>query len=156
MDIYATHLPLLTRVISLTPGSVLELGMGEYSSLVLHEMCKDRRLVSIEQDEQWFRRFAYLSEDQSHHEMYLFPDMDKADVVIRSTRWRVCFIDHHPAERRIIDAAKVVNVPAVVLHDSENPVYEPILRMFKYRFTYRRLTPWTSFLSNVWDLSGFL
>ena len=47
---YGTFLPALIKVINLTKGPVLELGMGLFSNPYLHFACYEerRRLVSLE------------------------------------------------------------------------------------------------------------
>jgi hypothetical protein len=72
----------------------------------------------------------------------------------------VVFIDHHPSERRRIDAIRFKDMAdIVVVHDTERTGEpygnEEIMKHFKYQFTYKATRPWTSLLSNKIDVTNF-
>jgi hypothetical protein len=66
--------------------------------------------------------------------------------------WAVVFVDHAPADRRVVDIARLADrTEFMVVHDSEDALYgyESAFARFAYRYDYKRLVPCTSILSNV-------
>ena len=156
MDGYSTHLPMLLRAVSLTKGPVLEIGCGSYSTLVLHEACRGRRLVSVETDKAWFSNFKRLA--SPGHEMLAGDSYEEFDGLIRGTEWDVVLVDHAPAARRGVDMAKLHHARLVVVHDAEQPaMYGLDLpgSRFERSFLYDKLHPWTAVMSDREDLSAF-
>lgn len=152
MDRYATHLPTLSLAVGLTTGPVLEIGCGMYSTLMLHGVCANRRLVSLEADAKWFKRFAPLA--TPNHELLCADSYDAFDSLIRGTDWAVVLIDHAPALRRVVDAAKVTHAKVVVFHDTNwesSYRFSKVLPLFKRRYTDKRLFPWTTVATNSED-----
>lgn len=152
LDRYATHLPLLSLAIGATTGPVLEIGCGMYSTFMLHGVCLNRRLVSLETDAAWFRRFAALR--SANHELHLGKNYEDFDSLIRGTKWDVVLIDHAPAERRIVDAVKVTDAKVVIFHDTnweETYRFSKVFPLFKRLRTDQGLYPWTSVASNSDD-----
>jgi len=150
---YGTHIPLLAAVLAVArKGPVLELGSGWSSTLLLNEMCKasGRKLRTIDSDMNWLSQFEKLKSQD--HELVHAPDWDVAVADTLGTEWSVIFIDHAPAERRIVDIEKLANkAEFIVIHDTEDPTYNygPTLAKFKYAFEYRQMSPYTSVFSNV-------
>jgi len=154
MDVYATHLPMLIAAVCKTSGPILEMGCGEYSTYILHEICKlnCRRLVSTEEKLEWFKKFEYLRTDW--HEFYFVRDW-ASFVLLDSVKWDVVFVDHAPGERRKFDIDRLRNnATYLVIHDTEEAgyQYEPVLQSFKHRFDYKKLNPWTSVVSEFCSL----
>lgn len=150
MDVYATHLPVLVAAVARTSGSVLELGCGEWSTRVLHEMCaaRGRRLVSAESDAGWAARFAHLG--TSDHQIVVVPDWGACAEI--DLAWDVAFVDHAPFDRRRVDVERLrEKCTYVVVHDTEEPCYEyeGAFAKFRYRRDFRQLTPWTTVLSDL-------
>jgi hypothetical protein len=149
---YCSHYPVLIRVLGATKGPVLEIGMGLYSTPLLHWVCFDlgRKLVSLEHIEEYYRlnrRFASES-----HEVKLVKDWNNHDY---GKGWEVVFIDNEP-KRRVSVIKQVANLANyVILHDTEEPYYhyDEIFPLFKYRHDYTRAVPNTSVLSNINDLA---
>ena len=153
---YISYLPILTRIVNLSEGPILELGMG-FSTMILDMMCKPtgRLLVSYENYPEWYEKnLEYAS---SFHKVLLAPDWDKIDI--DSTHWSVVFIDHRPALRRRVEARRLKdNAYYIVLHDSEPEInkfyrYTDIYPLFKYRFGYKKCKPYTTVLSNFKELN---
>lgn len=155
---YGSHLPVLTKIVEITDGPILELGIGLYSTPFLHYAClpTKRKLISYESDPGWIRYFRDCRAD--FHEVNQIEDWDKLDV---SGRWDIAFIDHHPGHRRAIEAGRLAKLAKyVILHDSEpqndkNVQYSTIYPLFKYRFDYTDCLPHTTVVSNFVDLSRF-
>lgn len=151
---FGSHLPILMKVIGLSDGPVLELGMGMFSTPFLHWACfdKQRRLVSLEKDPECFYLNRHYRAD--FHELRLVEDWDKADL---SGHWGVVLIDHE-RDRRIHEARRLANsADYILMHDSEgrrdkNYKYTQIYPLFKYRYDYAKIIPFTVVLSNFKDL----
>jgi len=159
MDIsttHGTHLPVLIKVINITNGPVLELGMGIFSTPYLHFACYPRRrLVSFENNSEfseWITAFK-----SGCHETNFVDDWNKINI---SGHWSVALIDHSPAERRIEEIKRLSNsCDYLVVHDT-NPRqthkyhYNEIYPLFKFRKDFTREKPYTAVLSNFYDLSN--
>jgi hypothetical protein len=142
---FATHLPVLMACVAATTGPVLELGCGHYSTPILNQMCRHRKVVSVESDAQWMAQFLDL-QGENHQ----FMATDWTNLELPDLRWGVVFVDHAPAERRVVDIAQLMNkAELLVVHDTEAPLYgyEAILPTFKYRYDYQRVKPWTTVVS---------
>jgi len=149
-------MPLLSQFIPTTSGSILELGCGAASTPFLHWICypTKRRLVTVESNME-FSSFL-LGWKSDFHETILTPDFDSVDF---SEPWGVVFVDHVPAERRVVDIRRVVHADYVVVHDSEGASerkyhYSSVFSLFKYRYDYTFRRPHTSILSNKYDISN--
>jgi hypothetical protein len=148
MDPYSTHIPLLSSVIAGSPGPILELGMGYYSTHLLNLFSKIHRVkvVSVETNADWYSKFQHLGHE--FHELRLVNSYDELDL--ETTRWDVTFIDHEP-DRRIVEVKRLVsNSSLLVLHDTETPAYryDFIWGLFKFHYTVRTLYPWTTVIGN--------
>jgi|SRR3989338_1093108 len=158
---FGSHLPVLIKVMSITTGPALEMGMGFNSSLVMHWMCsvKKRLLVSYENDFDCFDwplragRFA-----NEFHQVIYIEDWGKADI---EKPWDVAFIDHVPALRRKEDVKRLAkHAKYIILHDTEGRLekyhhYQEIYPLFKWKYDYQDYIPKTSVLSNFVDLTNF-
>ena len=51
MDNYGTHQKVLFKAVSFTQKNVIEFGAGDFSTEQLHELCRDRLLVTVEDNE---------------------------------------------------------------------------------------------------------
>ena len=150
-----SHLYALMRVMPISNGPVVELGVGIGSTPFLHWACHpNRKLVSYETSAEYYRLMS--GHTGANHEMHLIDDWDKADL---ERPWSVAFIDHAPNERRHIDALRLKDwANYVVLHDT-NPKYDDryhyseIYPLFQWRKEYRVARTWVSVLSNLVDLS---
>jgi len=160
-SLVATHVPLLVRVFDKSEGDVLEIGTGYFSTLLLKWLCSmtGRTLYSYESKEGWYKRASSKADDS--HKVIFTPDFDKADFDQR--HWGMVFIDHGPNTRRIVEIKRLANkCDYMVIHDTtpnpKNPDiptdyhYEKIWDLFKYRYDYKKIEPWTSVVSNVKSL----
>jgi len=148
---WATHLPILARIMLISTGPVIELGMGIHSTPLLHMFCKEqgRKLYSYEEDSVWYKaHWAWASE---YHFIELVTDWDT--VPIEREHWGVVLIDHL-GERRATDAIRVAQyADYVVLHDSNGRYereyhYEKVYPFYKYRYIYDKTGNHTTVLSN--------
>lgn len=152
---FGTHQRVLAHAVKNSSGAVLEIGCGHGSTPMLHELCRGRKLVTLETDFDWMIQFHHLA--NLEHEFYHADNYEEFDELIRSGKWDVVFIDHAPAERRNFEIEKVTNAKFVVVHDTHDPAYEyeKVFPLFKDKFTYTLETPWTTVLSNKEGLSIF-
>lgn len=146
-----SHLPILSRLITLTEGPVLELGCGHYSTPFLHWACfPDRPLVTMESDKSWY---DFLREfEKPWHQIVWVEDWDKVTL---SEKWSIAFVDHSPSERRWKEVEKLTHAEYVVAHDAENNSnwkykYFKAYTKFQYRWKYMAdgRSPFTAVYSN--------
>lgn len=153
-----SHLPILMKLVSLTTGSILELGCGMYSTTYLHWACypTKRRLVTYEQNPAYFP-FAQLS-IADFHEVHC---IDNYGIIDLSEPWSIAFVDHDQTlNLRSNEIKRLIHADYVVAHDTERRVarkygYTEIYDLFKYRWQYVDARPNTSVFSNKHDLRDF-
>jgi hypothetical protein len=143
---------------NISEGPVLELGMGIFSTPVLHWLCLDQKrpLVSYDNNAEYFKQNQAF--ENSGHTIHYVEDWDKIDI---ERKWGVVFIDHSPDSRRQIEAKRVANLADyVILHDSEGGneskfhFIEAVFPLFKYRYDYKKSRVYTSVVSNFKEFKG--
>jgi predicted O-methyltransferase YrrM len=152
-----SHLPILMKSITMTSGSILELGCGMFSTTYLHWECyrSKRRLVTYESKPDYFKFLSECAND--YHEVHCIDDWDSIDI---SEPWSIAFVDHAPPSHRYHEMRKLTHVDYVVAHDTENTQakrygYHKIMKLFKYRFKFNEVLPHTTVFSNKFDVRGF-
>jgi len=153
IDGYSTHqVPLISAVLQ-TEGPVIEFGVGNYSTPILHELCRDRELVSIDADDDWLDQFRYM-ECGSHRIVKVEPtDWSSTDGFTCAKRWGVVLIDHgcdlHWRVREI--RRQKDNADFIVVHDSNVAAYgyEEVIPEFQFCYEYTPHILHTLVLSNV-------
>ena len=162
-SLVATHLPLLVRVFDKSEGDVLEIGTGYFSTLILRWLCAitDRKLYSYESNRKWYEK-AKRHEDENCKVFYT-PKFSEADF--DKKHWGMIFIDHSPNHKRKVEIERLANkCDYMVIHDTtpynpkhthipSNYLYEDIWPLFKYRYDYTKIVPWTSVVSNTKKLN---
>ena len=94
MNGWASHLPALLACVTHTTGQVLELGMGSYSTPILHAVCRSRRLVSIEGGMEWMNRFADFASPS--HQLVCAAELGS----FATEPWDVVLVDSAPGGTR--------------------------------------------------------
>jgi len=160
-----SHLPIVMRLMAMTEGPVLELGMGLFSTPYLHWACYDsqRPLVSCENKKPFLDMFVFndkreVGNDYTFHEIVFVEnsDWDKIDVTDR--HWSIVLIDHNPGPRRREEMKRVANnADYVVVHDTDEKndwyyKYAEYFPLFQNRYD-TEIYPRTTVLSNFRDLS---
>jgi hypothetical protein len=148
-------MPVLLKVLAATNGPVLELGVGTFSTILMHYMClnANRLLVSYDSDIKYINLVKDCASDI--HKIQYVANWDEVDIL---KPWSVAFIDHSPGPRRGLDAGRLANYAEyVVCHDSEikrdsTYEYSKVYDLFKYRWEYRKLSPPTMVFSNFHTL----
>jgi len=158
---YGTHIPLLASVVATAPpGSVLELGVGHFSTPLLAMLCKSmgRHLTSVEEKAEWFDNVRDLGDDLVVvSDPYNWISTLEAMAV---SRWAVVFVDHGRTNQDRMAALRWLADRAdfIVVHDTVNTWFagvDDVLDSFKYRYDYCAMTPVTTVVSNVHDVSVF-
>lgn len=164
---YGSHAPVLAMVANLTTGPILELGMGDFSTPMLHLMCAGmgRYLVSVDTDLHWMENFNHW-EAPDHKFVWAYED--DWNEVLRHLRdeptipkfWDVVFVDHKPGEARVNSIEAFADrATYIVVHDTEeqdkhitpcgaNYGYEKVFQNFKHRWDFKRYRPYTTVVSN--------
>ena len=115
---HGSHAPILASAVAVSSGTILEAGIGYYSTPLLHAMAAamGRTLYSLDSDEAWIKtlRKKFLS---AAHQIYMRMETD----------WNqkkppgLMFIDGTEGERvHDVRIAKAWQVPIVVVHDTED------------------------------------
>lgn len=116
---WGSHLAPLLACICQTGGPVLELGIGHFSTPILHSVCTNlgRKLVSVEDNEEWYKAFRHY--DFGVHCIF-HKSYDELGFLWKE-KWGVVFIDNSPGgERRKIDFMNAITTSDyVVVHDYE-------------------------------------
>lgn len=159
---FGTHITPLIAAVLATKGDIIELGIGDYSTPLLHEIVKHQRSIgstrkihSFESDPNWLANFKDLRTDW--HLVEAVHDWDKLEI---QKNCSVIFIDHAPADRRVIDIQKYRhNAGIIVVHDTEKAKYygyEPTISSFKYRYDYERYSKKTTLLSEFINVKNII
>ena len=152
----ATHVPLLVQVFEISEGDVLEMGTGYFSTLILRWLCEmhDRTLYSFESNKGWYDRA--MKKPKPFQKLTYVENWDDADI---EREWGMAFIDHGPNHRRQHEIKRLANYAEyIVIHDTEPESeksyhYSNIWNLFRSRYDYKKCLPWTSVVSNFYDLS---
>jgi hypothetical protein len=151
--LFGTHIhPLIVATLN-TTGSIIEFGTGDWSTPILHEICKyqERHLISYDSSKEWYTNFTDM--ESAKHSFVLVDDWK--DIMVHTCG--VVLIDHAPAERRAIDIIRFKeHAQIIVVHDTDKMYYYNYLEVFKqftYVYTYERYKKSTTLLSNFIDVS---
>lgn len=124
-QMWGSHLPVLAACVSITTGGVLELGVGNFSTPLLHAMCGSmgRKLVSVEENLEWFNQF--LKWESPDHSVIRAAYDESYQTPIGLS---VVFIDNSPGgERRKKDFERYIYAcEFVIVHDFWNDNEEAI------------------------------
>lgn len=139
-NLWSSYFPALWAAVGATTGPVLELGIGDLSTPSLHALCgaQGRELVSVEDNKEWFDRFATKYFNNLHriiHSEYL-----EFLPYLVERNWGVSFIDSSPGGKMRAELFKAL-IPVsdfVVCHDfwQENEEHiSPLLKGLNYHVT---------------------
>lgn len=154
-----SYYPLLFMAMEETKqGDVIEMGMGNGSTPILHDYCEKakRNLFSYEEKQEWFNKF--LDKKSQNHILVYITDWDCVKNN-HATSAKVIFIDHAPGERRKEDIVNFKDTKGIlVIHDTEpNADYGYQMRqhfkLFKYKVEIETDGAWATALSNEIDIT---
>jgi hypothetical protein len=161
VDGAGSHVPVLAAVVARTVGQgpVLALGMGDYSTPMLHLLCHDRLLVSADGSDRWVARYSRFR--SARHELHLVSDWDGFDL-LEGRRWAVAFVDRClTADRAKLIARLQGHARFVVVHGAEADAdatggIDGVLNRFRFRSDYRVFRPFTTVVSDEmrFELTG--
>lgn len=148
---WASHLPILARTLLVSTGPILEMGIGIYSTPLIHyfSLEQHRRVMSFEHDPQW--QHAHIPWQNKYHTIELIDNWDTCPI--EKYHWGIVFVDHE-SERRSIDAIRAARyADFVMLHDSNGRYeelyhYNRVYPFFKYHYDYNFVGHHTTVLSN--------
>jgi hypothetical protein len=157
-DPWGSHLPALIACASATDGPILEVGVGYYSTPILHALCQgsERRLMSVDEDLDFAENFKSTYARPWHGFTYSPDYAVLADLA--KEQWSVVFIDNGkspPGARRGADAALFArSATFVVVHDHDlietGPDVDRLARpLFPHSFVHSRYPNATIVMGNA-------
>ena len=162
---YSSYLAPLVKALEKVKGDVLELGTGPYSTVFLHWMCieQNRSLVSYENNKEYYdlaKRCETVGSispaGDVPHSVFFVENWDDARI---EQPWGIVLVDHVPAGRRREEVKRLANLAqCILIHDSSwkserHYHYKEIYPLFKYRYDYKKVKPYTTVLSNFIDVA---
>jgi hypothetical protein len=154
---YSSHLPVLMEAVRRTTGAIVELGVGRFSTPVLHWMCslEQRQLVSYDTSS------VFLSEVEDFrepwHDVRLITSWDWAEL---EQPWGLAFVDHAPGFRRKEDIRRLANwAEVIVVHDTCGRTdasyrFGEVWPLFKWQYQHP-VRPRTTAVSNFADVRAW-
>lgn len=119
MNAWGSHLPALLGCILSTGGSVLEVGVGHFSTPHLHTVCAvlKRELCSLDANEEWIAAFEDQFATNNHH--FICGEYAELVPLLANESWSVAFIDHSAiTAQRVSDFSRLIKRSDYVLvHD---------------------------------------
>lgn len=119
---YGSNLiPLALAALISSPGDFLELGMGLFSTPLLHKIAhhQKRHLISIDTNLEWMNKFIIYNVTRKH-KLYHLKSKDELNNYGLEREWSLVLIDHCYSETRAFNAiAFAQKAQLVVVHDSE-------------------------------------
>lgn len=145
----SSHQPVLYGLLRMIDKpEVNEIGVGNFSTPTIIE--NSFYSEHYETDKEWFEKMVILGSEK--HDFYYIDDRERLADCINDyiSCFDISFIDGKPAEDRqyyiklLKDTSKYV-----IVHDTEMmSLYKYDFSMYKYKWTFKELTPWTTVLSN--------
>jgi len=121
-DGYSTHQRMLVKYLMRTSGPIVEIGCGDYSTPLIHEIAaaQGRTVCTLDSSADWLNRFASYKTD-----WHSFLHVESWDDWQPEGRYGLAFIDHTPGPRRPIEFMKLRDVSDIlILHDTEANGYD--------------------------------
>lgn len=164
-----SYLPLLWEALENTTGDVVELGMGDGSTVKLHDYSRDtsrynqRNLYSYESNLDWYRKFEYLSgKNFAIHEVTYVGNNWEPMIERHREPIGVLFSDEAPGEMRKYNIAMFAQTAQVIIaHDAEPSndggyKYSLLKPLFKYTKLHEFPGASTAAFSNFIDVSKWV
>jgi len=153
---YGSHVPVLLTCLHLTKGPVLELGAGFYSTALLSLYSESRYCRTIESN------FSWLEKVRCFFPVYGEPSLERGHDMLWVESYQTAEIDDRFWEIALVDQEEIYRVESlarlrrqsrfIILHDTENPVFDEALKNFQYRYDFKELYPHTSVVSETDNL----
>lgn len=183
MDLVATHQRLLVGAALRTKGPILELGVGWYSTPLLHEIARamGRPLWTVDNNMDWLGQFMGLADEELEQGFYhdlklvgwwgeLFDGTVSSAYRPFPDHFGLVFVDQgQPCEREYAVRGLIDRADVFVLHDTEESFaygYDRLLGtsrrkakgqggLFEYQWTDKSQKAWTTVASNSVDVGGW-
>lgn len=99
---WGSYIPALMTAIVMSEGPVLELGVGHFSTPLLHAVCGalGRKLYSVEENLEWYQAFEKYNNGLLWHAV----TRSNYSEAPREFKWGVVFIDQSPGGKCRADA----------------------------------------------------
>lgn len=152
IDAFSTHREVLIQFLEkVNPKRVLEFGVGNFSTPLLHHYSKQGNIVlSMDNNPEWLNKFRGY--EHGNHRLLLF---NNDDLLLQKysffeDNWSMIFVDAAPAWIRS-PFIRLIKSKAdyIIVHDTEAGVYNYDFSGFPHVWNYTKLTPWTTILSNL-------
>jgi len=169
METIGTHFPILAKVIANTRGYVCEMGCGDYSTPMLHELChaQKRHIYTMDGDLVWLEKYRSKLKRDWHDFIYVpLSDSFKRESVPTEEDWEswkrcipkrlmgVVFIDFRPCQYRNRMIHHMLSCSEyLVVHDTQEPTYCWEYPEHASKFIYDFHDTQTTVLSDERDLS---
>jgi hypothetical protein len=122
---FGTHQMVLLEALKSIKGPVLELGAGEYSTVLIHKALPGVKILTLDHDPEWLSKYEYLKNE--FHEFRCVSNEDIQEFYDNDTQhWGLVFIDYgteNPDDpwRARIGAMLKYNKSAdyIILHDCD-------------------------------------
>jgi hypothetical protein len=163
----SSHFPVLAAAVARTKGPVIEFGMGDYSTPMLHGLCRDRLLVSVESDPKWLAQFEEFR--SPNHELHLVNGAPNRSAweqykgIEERSDWSVALVDQWSDYRYDIALRLKGRCKFIICHDVEELFlpktyssafhWSELIGKFKYTWFWRRYVPYTMVLSDEEEFS---
>ena len=119
---FFTHQPVLYAAVMDSKGPILELGCGEGSTPLLHQLCEEqgRILITIDNNRDWWHRYSAKYATPWHKFIFTEDWSATLEDFENGTEWGVIFVDQSPwgARKKSIELLGD-NTRYVVLHDCD-------------------------------------
>lgn len=145
LENWNNHRPLLIKGLETVrniEGTILEFGIGEGSTQIIHDFGIDagKKVISFENNKEYYDKFKHL--ETPDHKIVFVEDWSALKITDKLIS--LVFIDHAPAEQRHIDAIKLkTKAKIVIVHDTEHEGFDydvykisEIAKNFKYRLNF--------------------
>ena len=135
----STHQPLLIHVVNtITDGDIVELGMGDNSTPLLHLLCEKlgRKLHSYDFDKKWCNEYSQYESD-----FHKISFLDEAkfrnnEYPLNTKKNSIMFIDSHPGwTRKHAMTYFKDSVDYFIIHDTTHMVGSQVLSPNNYDFS---------------------
>lgn len=128
---WGSFLPALVAAVADSKGAVLEIGIGHFSTPILHSLCTalGRKLVSVEDNKEWVSPLAHY---QNSKHIFHVGDYDTILPKLSESNWGVVLIDNSPGGwRRLKDFNMFIDRSEYVLvhdyHRENEEAIKPVL-----------------------------
>ena len=142
-DPFATHQVFLQHYISKTTGDIIEFGCGHGSTPLILDTIKgtNRKLVSLENDLEWYTKMLTLYPENDQHTYIHVSDWEQEINKIKE-KYSIVFIDQSPWEARKLTMDyfnKHKLGEYIIIHDTDyfpvNGLFGKVISEFEFDFS---------------------